>query len=100
MALTSITVLRRYPPKRGMRQVLVEIVGEGTYTSTGIAIAASAFGLNAITAVECAAPYPLVNASYLWDRANGKLQCQVMSTGAEFSGPASAHKIVAMVHGR
>jgi hypothetical protein len=100
MALTSITVLRRYPPHRGVRQVLVEIVGEGTYTATGIAIPASSFGLNSITAVECSAPYPLVNASYLWDRTNGKLQCQLISTGAEFSGTASAHKIVALVTGR
>jgi len=100
MALTSITVLRRFPPKRGVRQVLVEIVGEGTYTASGIAIGASAVGLNAITAVECAPPYPLVNAQYLWDKTNGKLQAQVVTTGAEFSGVASAHKIVALFTGR
>ena len=100
MALGAVTILRRYPPKRGVREVLAEIVGEASYTSTGVAIAASVFGLTAITAVEPFPPYPLADRIYIWDRANGKLMAQVISTGLEASGNLSADKIVVHVTGR
>lgn len=100
MALGAITILRRYPPKRGVREVLALLVGEASYTSTGVAIAASAFGLNAITTIEPFAPYPLADRHYIWDRANGKLACQVISTGLEASGNLSADQIVLHVVGR
>jgi hypothetical protein len=102
MALGAIAVLRRFTPKRGSREVLVEITGEASYTTGGVVIAASNFGLNAITRLLPFPPYPLVDRTYVWDNTNSKLMAQVISTGLQVAGAVScsADKIVCLVIGR
>lgn len=98
----AIAVLRRYPPRRGIREVLVEITGDTSYPTGGSPIVAADVKLSAITAILPQLPYPLVDRQYIWDRANGKLMAQVVSTAAELANTtnASADKIVALVSGR
>lgn len=100
MAL-AFTVLRRFPPRRGIREVLVEITGDTSYPTGGTAIAASDVKLRGITRVLPQAPYPLVDRQYIWDHTNGKLMAQVVSTAAELANAtnASADKIVALITG-
>ena len=106
MAITAanITIIRRDQPGMkagdwGVKQRLVLIAGDSAVGAGGSAVTAALFQLNAIDDIECCLPYPLVNRRYLYDKANGKLQVQV-AAGTEFTGDASADRVIALVTGR
>jgi hypothetical protein len=106
MAITAanITILRRdFPGMKaggvGVRQRLVLINGDGAIAGGGSVLTAALFQLNAIDSMLIALPYPLVNRKYIFDKTNLKLQAQV-AAGTEFTGDASADRIIALVTGR
>ena len=106
MAITSanITFLRKEQPgmkagDNGVKERLVLIAGDGAVGAGGSAVTAALFQLNAIDNIKCALPYPLVNRRYIFDKANTKLQI-VIAAGTEFTGDASADRVVALVTGR
>jgi len=106
MAITAanITILRRDQPGMkagdwGVRQRLVLISGDSAVGAGGSAITASLFQLNAIDHIQCCLPYPMVDRRYIFDKTNTKLQVQV-AAGTEFTGNASADKVIALVTGR
>ena len=101
MALAFTTLRRFMPQKGGTRLVLTEITGDTSYPTGGTAIAASAFNLRGITAILPYPPAPLVDRIYIWDRVNGKLMAQVVSTASQVAAAVdcSADKVVAMVVG-
>jgi len=102
MALGAITFIRKLAPRRGVRVREVLLVGEAAYTSTGVAVTAANFQLNAIDAIFPSLPFPLVNRQYIFDKANSKIMAQVPSTGAEVAGAVncSADQILLLVYGR
>ena len=98
----AIAFLRKYPPRRAIRERLILITGDTSYPTGGSAISAANVQLTAITALLPQNPYPLVDRIYVWDRTNGKLIAQVASTGAQVANATdlSADKIAALVSGR
>ena len=102
MALGAITFIRKIAPRRGVRQRICLMVGEATYTATGVPITAATFLLNGIDAIFFENPYPLVNRQYLFDKTNSKIQAQVVSTGVEVAGGTncSADQVLMRVVGR
>lgn len=106
MAITSanITFLRKgFPGMKagdwGVKTRIVQISGDSSVGAGGSAITAALFQLNAIDGMQLALPYPLVNRRYIFDKANSKLQVQV-AAGTEFTGDASADRVIARVWGR
>lgn len=106
MAITAanITFLRHdYPGMKagdwGVKCKLVLINGDGAVGAGGSAVTAALFKLNAIDGMQLALPYPLVNRRYLFDKTNTKLQVQV-AAGTEFTGDASADRVLALIWGR
>lgn len=106
MALTAanITFIRKHQPGMkagdwGVKMRLVQISGDSAISAGGSAITAGLFQLNAIDGMQLALPYPLVNRRYIFDKTNSKLQVQV-AAGTEFTGDASADKVLALVWGR
>jgi len=102
MALGAITFIRKLAPRRGVRIREVLMVGEASYTTTGVPVTAATFQLNAIDAIFCAAPYPLANRQYVFDKTNSKIMAQVVSTGVEVAGAVncSADQVNLLVYGR
>lgn len=87
MAL-AFTFLKRTgggPFSRGIRRNYLEITGDTSYPTGGTAIAASDVGFvgGIIQLRVNAAPTPLTNRLYAWNRSTGKLMAQVISTQAE-----------------
>lgn len=106
MAITAanIAFIRKGQPGMsagglGVKTRIVLITGDGAVGAGGSAITAALFQLNAIDSMMLALPYPLVNRRYLFDKTNLKLQVQV-AAGTEFTGDASADKVLAYVWGR
>lgn len=102
MALGAITFIRKVAPRRGVRIREVLLVGEASYTTTGVAVTAANFQLNAIDAIFISNPYPLVNRQYIFDKTNSKIMAQVVSTGAEVAGATNcaADQLILTVYGR
>jgi hypothetical protein len=81
--------------------MLIEITGDNPYPSGGSPITAATLKVNSILAILPQEPYPLADRWYIWDRTNGKLMCQVISTAAEAGAiDLSADRIVAVVIAR
>ncbi len=104
IAAANIAFIRKGFPgmkagDNGIKTRLVQITGDGAVGAGGSAITAALFQLNAIDGMMLALPYPLVNRRYLFDKTNLKLQVQV-AAGTEFTGDASADKVIAYVWGR
>lgn len=102
MALGAITFIRKVAPRRGVRIREVLMVGEASYTSTGVPVTAATFLLNAIDAIFFSLPYPLSIRQYIFDKANSKIMTQVVSTGVETAGAVncSADQVIMTVYGR
>jgi len=106
MAITAanITIIRREfsgmkAGGNGIRRRLVLIAGDSAVGAGGSAITAALFQLNVIDHMQLALPYPLVDRKYIFDKTNTKLQVQV-AAGTEFTGNASADRVLALVTGR
>ena|SRR5690242_20556514 len=106
MAITAanITIIRRDQPGMkagdwGVKQRLVLINGDSAVGAGGSAVTPALFQLNAIDDIQLCAPYPLVDRHYIYDKANTKIQIQV-GAGTEFTGDASADRVIALVTGR
>ena len=102
MALGAITFIRKVAPRRGVRIREVLMVGEGSYTSTGVPVTAATFQLNAIDAIFFSLPFPLSIRQYIFDKANSKIMTQVVSTGVETAGAVNcaADQVIMIVYGR
>jgi len=104
LSAANISILRKDQPFMkagdwGVKQRLVLISGDSAVVAGGSAITAALFQLNAIDDIQCCLPYPLVDRRYIFDKTNTKLQV-IVAAGTEFTGNASADRVVALVTGR
>lgn len=104
ISAANITFIRKHQPGMkagdwGVKMRLVQIAGDSAVGAGGSAVTAALFQLNAIDMMQIALPYPLVNRRYLFDKANSKIQVQV-GAGTEFTGDASADRVIILVWGR
>ena len=86
MALGAITFLRKLKNRNGVRERVISMVGATSYTTGGDAITAANVQLNAIDAIFFELPNPLSDLAFIYDKTNGKVMAQVISTGLEVAG--------------